>query len=128
MAQVEEPTMSSDKSDNNDDDDDDDSSDVTHRLKPVDIKDIRKKEVGGINIKNMRRKLGKEDKMDRQTERERIKRKHKEIKLKKRKERQAETGMVGLRNHYFCLLLIPTRCVYIVLCSENGSCVTHCAI
>eukprot|EP00112_Aurelia_sp_Birch-Aquarium-sp1_P026065 Seg900.7 transcript_id=Seg900.7/GoldUCD/mRNA.D3Y31 product="putative ATP-dependent RNA helicase DDX10" protein_id=Seg900.7/GoldUCD/D3Y31 len=89
MEQVEEPTIPSDKSD----DDDDDSNDVTHRLKPVDIKDMKTKDVGGINIKNMKRKLGKEDKMDRQAERERIKRKHKDIKLKKRKERQVGTDM-----------------------------------
>ena len=120
--------MPSDKSDDDDDDDDDDLSDVTHRLKPVDIKDMKRRDVGGINIKNMKRKLGKEDKLDRQTERERVQRKHKEIKLKKRKERQAETGMVCLKSHYLCLLLIPNCYGYLFLCSENESCVTHFAI
>ena len=73
--------------------DENDSKNTDH-LKPVTVEDIKSKDIGGINLKNVKRKLGKEDKYDRQTERERIKRKHKETRKKERMERQAASDMV----------------------------------
>eukprot|EP00794_Sanderia_malayensis_P000511 gene511-1158_t len=56
--------------------------DEAGHLKPVDIKSFKKSDVGGIDLKRVKAKLGRTDKLDRQAERTRIKRKHKEMKQK----------------------------------------------
>jgi len=66
------------------------------QLEPVSMEHIDTKEVGGIDLHNVKKNLGKEDKHDRQAERERIKRKHKEARKKGKKERQVESNMVGV--------------------------------
>ena len=67
------------------------------QLKPISIEELKGKDiVGGIDIKKMMKKLGKEDKLDRQAERDRVKRKHKENRKKQRKERKIFSEMVNL--------------------------------
>ncbi|XP_065057142.1 probable ATP-dependent RNA helicase DDX10 isoform X2 [Rhopilema esculentum] len=64
------------------------------QLKPISIEELEGKDiVGGIDIKKMMKKLGKEDKLDRQTERDRVKRKHQENRKKQRKERKIFSEM-----------------------------------
>ncbi len=58
-----------------------DDSEAAH-LRPIDIGNSKKTDIGGIDIRKMKTKLGRADKLDRQAERKRIKRKHKETKLK----------------------------------------------
>lgn len=61
------------------------------------------KDVGGIDLQNVKMKLGKEDRYDRQAERERIKRKHKDIKKKERNERKEAMDIVCI---YGCIWMI----------------------
>ena len=65
----------------------DDESSVKN-LQPIDIKNAKKNEVGGLNFKKTKLRLKKEDRSDRRVERDRIKRKHKETRLKNKKDTQ----------------------------------------
>lgn len=83
---------------NSDNEIDEDVVQVDH-LNPVKVEEITKKDVGGIDLQSVKKRLGKVDKHDRQLERERIKRKHKETKMKEKRERQAASDVV-------CILII----------------------
>ena len=85
----------------NENEDDSDAENKDH-LEPVSMEHIETKEVGGIDLHNVKRNLGKEDRHDRQAERERIKRKHKEARKKEKKERKIESNMVG---YFVCRII-----------------------
>ena len=50
---------------------------------------------GGIDVEEAKRRMQKEDRLDRQNERKRIRAKHKELKRKEREERIAMTTVKG---------------------------------